>query len=552
MRLRFLGTAVGSGCLVGLVAARALAAAPDLGYDEVPRVTATDPVFWREHFETARHSTLRIVVFGDSQETSPHGQGRYYLPWLNARFARIYGPVGESVLIANRNMVSPPQWLATARAAQDALPTTIPPERLPPAIEAVGLAQGPIRTVFLDDASRAIEPDLEAGPWFAAEGPVVADLVVAERKGSPPIRWACAPTDLDEPDDAAPEVASGTFDLAPPKGTPAGDSRLALRTTPVLSKEGRRHLQLRVSGLASKGASSGADLAAIRFRNTSHTRGVVVQSFARGGMRLPQLRAEHGAIGSFLEILDPSVIVLHYGANDAAGLSEEMTEWRAELLATIAWIRGILGDPAFPIILAGELRCGGSAVAFDRIDRMPAVAHEIALSDPRVLALNLRRVTAEEYGWATRMGPLLYLSDTAHLRPYAQRLLAEAFVGELSRALGIGDPACAAPNWADCVRVWGADCRSGGCVELIDWDVFANGLNWEGPGSTCDDLDGDGVSDLCPAGGAADLNRDGFVDAADLALILGAWGSSDPEFDLTDDGVVDAADLAIVLGKWGE
>ncbi len=46
-----------------------------------------------------------------------------------------------------------------------------------------------------------------------------------------------------------------------------------------------------------------------------------------------------------------------------------------------------------------------------------------------------------------------------------------------------------------------------------------------------------------------DLNLDGLVDATDLALLLGAWGTSGTA-DLNIDGTVDAADLAILLGSW--
>lgn len=50
---------------------------------------------------------------------------------------------------------------------------------------------------------------------------------------------------------------------------------------------------------------------------------------------------------------------------------------------------------------------------------------------------------------------------------------------------------------------------------------------------------------------AADLDCDGDVDAADLAMLLGAWGTGGPEGDLDGNGVVGAADLAILLGSWG-
>ncbi len=48
---------------------------------------------------------------------------------------------------------------------------------------------------------------------------------------------------------------------------------------------------------------------------------------------------------------------------------------------------------------------------------------------------------------------------------------------------------------------------------------------------------------------AADLDGDGRVNAADLAILLGAWGT-DGAGDLDGDGAVGAADLALLLGAW--
>jgi agmatine/peptidylarginine deiminase len=50
----------------------------------------------------------------------------------------------------------------------------------------------------------------------------------------------------------------------------------------------------------------------------------------------------------------------------------------------------------------------------------------------------------------------------------------------------------------------------------------------------------------CPG----DLDGSGVIDAADLAILLGAWGGFGPS-DLDGNGTVDAADLAILLGGWG-
>lgn len=52
-------------------------------------------------------------------------------------------------------------------------------------------------------------------------------------------------------------------------------------------------------------------------------------------------------------------------------------------------------------------------------------------------------------------------------------------------------------------------------------------------------------------GCVGDLNGDGAVGAADLALHLGDWASPGGPADLNGDGVVGAADLALLLGAWG-
>lgn len=59
------------------------------------------------------------------------------------------------------------------------------------------------------------------------------------------------------------------------------------------------------------------------------------------------------------------------------------------------------------------------------------------------------------------------------------------------------------------------------------------------------DIVADAAAQLDPA----DLNGDGAVNAADLAILLGAWGSSGPG-DLSGNGSVGAEDLALLLGAW--
>jgi hypothetical protein len=53
-------------------------------------------------------------------------------------------------------------------------------------------------------------------------------------------------------------------------------------------------------------------------------------------------------------------------------------------------------------------------------------------------------------------------------------------------------------------------------------------------------------------GNPADLNNDGSVNAADLALLLNQWNAPAPNSaDLDGNGVVGGGDLAVLLGSWG-
>lgn len=64
-----------------------------------------------------------------------------------------------------------------------------------------------------------------------------------------------------------------------------------------------------------------------------------------------------------------------------------------------------------------------------------------------------------------------------------------------------------------------------------------------------DVLYGEPISLNCPA----DLNGDGEVSGADLAIFLGAWGENVAHpADFDGDGLVYGSDLAVILGAWGD
>ncbi len=48
----------------------------------------------------------------------------------------------------------------------------------------------------------------------------------------------------------------------------------------------------------------------------------------------------------------------------------------------------------------------------------------------------------------------------------------------------------------------------------------------------------------------ADLDRDGWVDGADMGLLYSDWGLDVVRSDLNRDGIVDGHDLGVLLVQW--
>ena len=87
-----------------------------------------------------------------------------------------------------------------------------------------------------------------------------------------------------------------------------------------------------------------------------------------------------------------------------------------------------------------------------------------------------------------------------------------------------------APSATMKIRWQASDLGSGSLVEAGVDDFLVSGFN-------------------CAAAVVGDLNGDGFVNGADLSILLGAWGTSGPG-DLNGDGSVGGADLSVLLGGW--
>jgi hypothetical protein len=100
----------------------------------------------------------------------------------------------------------------------------------------------------------------------------------------------------------------------------------------------------------------------------------------------------------------------------------------------------------------------------------------------------------------------------------------------------VGEGAKASGIFVRAIPDIAADCDGDGTA---DWQEIVAGTQL--------DTNNNGIPDACEIPG--DLDHDGSVGAADLAILLGQWGGTGSA-DFDGDGDVGAADLAILLGLW--
>jgi hypothetical protein len=149
---------------------------------------------------------------------------------------------------------------------------------------------------------------------------------------------------------------------------------------------------------------------------------------------------------------------------------------------------------------------------------------------------------------ALLMGGHLATVDTSLENEWIASNLATSLLGDSNVFIGVDDEFVnGAFRWQDGSAVgashWAIGEPNGGNVERFV-EMYPSGL-WN-------DLPvGDPRPAIVELACSGDLNDDGTVDAADLAIMLGRWGTPDLDADLAPNQTVDAADLAILLGAWG-
>lgn len=414
-----------------------------LSFDRIEHSYTQSPTRFSGLWAQARTRTVRLALFGDSQETSPGGRGDVYVPRLQFESWKRYRNVPETPVVGYSSYGDGHpygDWLVRGSAAgPGASPTRIVVDHLLPGIQAAAQAApaGPQsingqwygQLMVLEPDARSLNPAAEiptTSPYFCTQGSVRAEIFVATDPQSGGLLYKARPSD------SVPSY-SATTTLEETAPLSLADSTYILKsfTTAPLPFNGKRHLQLELLGSMT---STLTDIIGARFKSDQCPHGLVIQSLSAGGLSTKEFLNTYRAPGLLFRAMGFDAVILHFGANDS-GEGSTAEAFRQDTERLIARIRSWVNTPDFPVILiADPYRKGLGSAQEAEYARYPGALRAIAASDPAVLVINSRRLM-DERGWnagqANRLSELLL--DDVHYTARGAIELAEA---EMQMLLG--------------------------------------------------------------------------------------------------------------------
>ncbi|MCC5831213.1 MAG: hypothetical protein JJU36_17375 [Phycisphaeraceae bacterium] len=473
-------------------------------YMDVPLVVAQDPSLFQGIWAEGHERTVRVALFGDSQETNPGGQGGIFVPRLNFEFARHYGNAPASQFIAASQHNN--HWLG-ASAFASRHPSSIPVTKLLPGMVANYWTNSPASHGHLArlETTASGVPSVPDQTYFIGNQAVV-EVLLATMPGSGDLAYRAVATN------AAKGYHNGT-DVAGVVHVDLDSDELAFHkiTLGPFNINGFNNIEVVMRGTN----ETGVTILGSQFINVDNPHGVVIDPISAGGWRASSLTSFRPDAGMALRARGPyDVAILHYGANDGAYVNPD--QYMLNVMQLISDLRSDdwSGDPDLPIIIITDpertFPPPHGSVAIDRYSQYAAVGAAIAEADPRVMAINSRRA-AVEWGWHPD-SPYIsdYLSDDVHYSVTGGKLLAAI---EASLMLGLPGPR------------WG-DLNLDGYVDDVDLAVLQANLGLSGMTYDQGDLTGSRTVGL----------RDAFV-------LLEAYGHGTPHTTI----VPEPATLALIM-----
>ncbi len=436
-------------CLAGI--ATACHAQDFLRFDQVPFVSATEPERFAELFEAARSQTVRALLLGDSQETSPGGFGYVYVPRLNYEFYRVYGNAPASPLSsanASTGGGAPwSDWLIRSSAPSPGFgPGRLAPNQIPPNLQGGATSTAGGNNInnnqffgalsMLQPGAEDVTPEagLAGTTYFDSSAGVYLDIFAATNASSGEVR--CVVSNAPTSTTSFFEPTRLTLDTTMGLRSPVFGYRTQ-RLGPF-SVEPGKYLQTILSGTDPNALT---DVLAVSFSSVARPEGWVVSSISMGGYQTRDFLGGHAPSIPLLGLYNPDVVLIHFGANDG-GRGRTPAQFKADLETLLASLRSTIRAD-LPVIVFTDPYAVLTPETRENFDRYAGVAYAISLEDPLTCAVNSRRLS-DEVGW-NQSTSTRFLVDGIHYTAIGAKVLAALEVRALASAFG---QPCALPEIA--------------------------------------------------------------------------------------------------------
>lgn len=353
-------------------------------WNNVPHYYANDLPDWASFLRLGYSQTLRVAMWGDSQETSPGGSGSVYIPSINRELGLIfknYPETGFSLASSYGN-----KWLLSG-SISGTTAGAYASTKLPPNLITQRVTSG------INGILTALMPYGEGGSesnyqLYWPRNNTVCDIFAIASPGSGEITWTNKRQTI-SPGFFTTNLGSGTLTLGLNQA-----EEIKMGTIPIVWDADAVNWPTVSVNLTGTSASP-TEILGLRFRRTDKTNGMVVYDFAAGGYTKAIMMTNHPNCDAVVRALDFDCHWVKLGVNDIVG-NQSISAFKAEMITFIAWIRAKANDPTARVILESEVYVIDSNVA-RRIpfDEMSGALHEIAQSDSNVLFINGRRLTEE-------------------------------------------------------------------------------------------------------------------------------------------------------------
>jgi len=402
----------------------------------VPALESANKAYFGNLFLQAHTSTVRMAMFGDSQETVPGAGGTVYIPSLNLEFNRIYGNTPESSVAFARSYSN--EWLLAGSNAGASLVFTSGSDLLPSQwVGRFSSSAGELGLLAQLNTTAENTPFANR-PGFRefAGNNVTVQIIGRNWIGSSEIAWR---VNL-QPGDSlnyygGTNIGSGVTSMGLGNSA-SGYSSQTVGTFSLGATNDSMQVIARGSGI------TGADVAGVRFINADNPAGLAIQSFSAGGYTVSQFLNQHADAGdAFRAFGDYDAVMVHFGVNDTAAITA--LQFASDLQNLIDRMRTWASNPDLAIILMSDPdREGLTASQRTQFDMFPGAAAAVALANSNVLAVNSRRL-ADGIGW-TAGGPLFtnYVSDGVHYTTLGGQSLAELEVTAMYSLTSIPEAGC--------------------------------------------------------------------------------------------------------------